>query len=127
MMERQRTITEKGGTMRLGSYPCRVEPESRAFECYQKEMVSERHRHRFEFNNMYRDAFRARGLRFSGVWPEGNLVEMIELENHPWFVGVQFHPEFKSKPTSPHPLFRGFIKAALEYSRPKAPAEKVTV
>jgi CTP synthase len=127
MMERQRTITEKGGTMRLGSYPCRIEPESHAFQCYQKEMVSERHRHRFEFNNMYRDAFRARGLRFSGVWPEGNLVEMVEIENHPWFVGVQFHPEFKSKPTSPHPLFRGFIKAALEYSRPKALSEKVTV
>jgi CTP synthase len=127
MMERQRTITEKGGTMRLGSYPCRIEPESHAWDCYQKELVSERHRHRFEFNNQYRDAFRARGMRFSGIWPEGNLVEIAELENHPWFVGVQFHPEFKSKPTSPHPLFRGFIKAALEYSRPKAPVEKVTV
>jgi CTP synthase len=127
MMERQRTITEKGGTMRLGSYPCRIEPDSIAAECYQKEMVSERHRHRFEFNNQYRDAFRARGMRFSGIWPDGNLVEMIELENHPWFVGVQFHPEFKSKPTSPHPLFRGFIKAALAYSRPKAPVEKMTV
>jgi CTP synthase len=66
-------------------------------------------------------------MRFSGIWPDGNLVEMIELENHPWFVGVQFHPEFKSKPTSPHPLFRGFIKAALAYSRPKAPVEKMTV
>jgi CTP synthase len=127
MMERQRAITEKGGTMRLGSYPCRVEPESRAWECYQKEMISERHRHRFEFNNQYRDSFRSLGLRFSGIWPEGNLVEIVEIENHPWYVGVQFHPEFKSKPTSPHPLFRGFIKAALEYSRPKAPVEKLTV
>jgi len=127
MMERQRTITEKGGTMRLGSYPCRIERDSIAWECYQKELVAERHRHRFEFNNQYRDVFREKGVRFSGVWPEGNLVEMIELEKHPWFVGVQFHPEFKSKPVAPHPLFRGFIKAALEYSKPKAQTAKVTV
>ncbi|HXX94022.1 MAG TPA: hypothetical protein VEN81_10330 [Planctomycetota bacterium] len=117
----------QGGTMRLGSYPCRIERDSIAYECYQKDLVAERHRHRFEFNNDYRDAFRAKGVRFSGIWPEGNLVEMIELERHPWFVGVQFHPEFKSKPVAPHPLFRGFIKAALEYSKPKAQAAKVTV
>jgi CTP synthase len=127
MMERQRAITEKGGTMRLGSYPCRIEPDSLARECYQRDLVQERHRHRYEFNNAYREAFRAKGLRFSGVWPEGNLVEMVEVEGHPWFVGVQFHPEFQSKPTAPHPLFRGFIKAALEYTRPKAPAQRVTV
>ena len=129
MMERQRSITEKGGTMRLGSYPCRIEPDSRAWECYQREMVSERHRHRFEFNNQYRDAFREKGMRFTGIWPEGNLVEMVELESHPWFVAVQFHPEFKSKPVAPHPLFRGFVKAALEYSRPKtaSAASKVNV
>jgi CTP synthase len=126
MMERQRSITEKGGTMRLGSYPCRIEPDSIAAKCYQKEMTAERHRHRYEFNNAYRDVFREKGMRFSGIWPEGNLVEMIELEKHPWFVGVQFHPEFKSKPVAPHPLFRGFIKAALDYSRPRALVEKVT-
>ncbi len=127
LMERQRDVTEKGGTMRLGSYPCRIDPESAAFRSYQKELVQERHRHRFEFNNAYRDLFREKGIRFSGVWPEGNLVEMIEIADHPWFVGVQFHPEFKSKPLAPHPLFRGFVKAALEYSRPKTAAAKVTV
>ena len=127
LMERQRSVTEKGGTMRLGSYPCRIDRDSKAFACYQQELVAERHRHRFEFNNQYRDLFRSKGMRFSGLWPEGNLVEMIELENHPWFIGVQFHPEFKSKPTTPHPLFRGFIQAALEYSRPKMPVEKISV
>jgi CTP synthase len=127
LMERQRDVTEKGGTMRLGSYPCRIDPESTAYRSYQKELVQERHRHRFEFNNSYRDLFREKGIRFSGIWPEGNLVEMIEIADHPWFVGVQFHPEFKSKPLTPHPLFRGFVKAALEYSRPKAAATKVTV
>ena len=113
--------------MRLGGYPCRIERESTAYTCYQKELVSERHRHRFEFNNKYRDLFREKGIRFSGVWPEGNLVEMVEVVGHPWYVGVQFHPEFKSKPTAPHPLFRGFIKAALEYSRPKARTHEAVV
>ncbi len=128
LMERQKGVTEKGGTMRLGAYPCRITPGSIAARCYGKELVQERHRHRFEFNNAYRDLFAQKGLRFSGIWPEGNLVEMIELENHPWFVGVQFHPEFKSKPTAPHPLFTGFIKAALEYCRPKAAAvERIRV
>ncbi len=127
LMERQRAVTEKGGTMRLGSYPCRIERESLAGECYRQEMTRERHRHRFEFNNSYRDLFRQKGMRFSGIWPEGNLVEMVELEGHPWFVGVQFHPEFKSKPLAPHPLFKGFIRAALEYSKPKAPAARVPV
>jgi CTP synthase len=128
LMERQKGVTEKGGTMRLGAYPCRVEPGSTAANCYGKDLVHERHRHRFEFNNAYRDLFRQKGMRFSGIWPEGDLVEMIELENHPWFVGVQFHPEFKSKPTAPHPLFKGFIQAALEYSRPKtASTQKVGV
>ena len=127
LMERQRAVSEKGGTMRLGGYPCRIERESVAYTCYQKELVSERHRHRFEFNNNYRDLFREKGIRFSGIWPEGNLVEMVEVVDHPWYVGVQFHPEFKSKPTAPHPLFRGFIKAALEHSRPKARAREVVV
>jgi CTP synthase len=124
LMERQKGVTEKGGTMRLGGYPCRIEPGSTAAECYGQDQVVERHRHRFEFNNAYRDQLRSKGLRFSGIWPEGNLVEMVEVENHPWFVGVQFHPEFKSKPTAPHPLFRGFIRAALEYSRPRGAAKE---
>jgi CTP synthase len=119
LMERQRAVSDKGGTMRLGSYPCRIEPDTIAAACYQKELIYERHRHRYEFNNAYRDLFREKGMRFSGIWPDGNLVEMIELEGHPWFVGVQFHPEFKSKPTAPHPLFRGFIRAALDYARPR--------
>ncbi len=127
LMERQRAVTEKGGTMRLGSYPCRIEPGSIAHDCYGAGLVTERHRHRFEFNNAYRDLLGRKGLRFSGVWPEGDLVEMVEIEDHPWFVGVQFHPEFKSKPLAPHPLFRGFIKAALEFARPRVPAEGVTV
>jgi CTP synthase len=128
LMERQRAVTEKGGTMRLGAYPCRIEPDSIAARCYGKDLVTERHRHRFEFNNAYREAFRQKGLRFSGIWPEGDLVEMVEVVNHPWYVGVQFHPEFKSKPTQPHPLFKGFIRAALEYSRPKSSAlERVPV
>ncbi len=129
LMGGQRGVTDKGGTMRLGAYPCRIEPETHASRCYGKELVQERHRHRFEFNNQYREVFREKGMRFSGIWPEGNLVEMVELENHPWFVAVQFHPEFKSKPVAPHPLFKGFVKAALEYSRPKSasPASRVNV
>jgi CTP synthase len=127
LMAGQKSVTDKGGTMRLGSYPCRIEPGSHAAACYGKELIKERHRHRFEFNNAYRAPFREKGMRFSGIWPEGDLVEMVELENHPWFVAVQFHPEFQSKPLSPHPLFRGFVQAAIEYSRPKAGAQKVTV
>jgi CTP synthase len=127
LMERQRDVTEKGGTMRLGSYPCRIERDSTAWDCYRQDLVRERHRHRFEFNNAYLDVFRAKGMRFSGIWPEGNLVEMVEVVDHPWFVGVQFHPEFQSKPLAPHPLFQGFVKAALEYSRPRTSAAKVTV
>ncbi len=119
LMERQRDVSEKGGTMRLGSYPCRIEPGSRAHECYGTETAGERHRHRYEFNNQYRALFREKGMRFSGVWPEGNLVEMVEVRDHPWFVAVQFHPEFQSKPLAPHPLFRGFVQAALEHSRLK--------
>ena len=115
MMESQRGLTTKGGNMRLGSYPCRIEPDSHAARAYQKDLVQERHRHRFEFNNQYRDAFREKGMRFSGIWPEGNLVEMVELENHPWYVAVQFHPEFKSKPTRPHPLFASFVDASYRH------------
>jgi CTP synthase len=120
LMEGQRGVDGKGGTMRLGSYPCRIEKGSRAFECYGRETADERHRHRFEFNNAYRDLFRRKGMRLSGVWSEGDLVEMVELEDHPWFVAVQFHPEFQSKPLAPHPLFRGFVGAALGRSGSRA-------
>lgn len=109
----QRKVQDKGATMRLGSYPCHVEKGTKAYEAYQQVEISERHRHRFEFNNRYREQLAQAGLVLSGLSPDGKLVEMIELADHPWFVAVQFHPEFKSRPQSPHPLFRDFIKAAL--------------
>ncbi len=115
LMLEQRGITNLGGSMRLGAYPCRLRPGSRAFDAYRDEEVSERHRHRYEVNNEYRDLLEAHGLVISGISPDGSLVEMIELADHPWFVGCQFHPEFKSRPRHPHPLFRGFIRAALEH------------
>ncbi len=114
LLDEQRTITDKGGTMRLGAQPAHLAPGSKAAIAYGRQVVSERHRHRYEFNNLYRQQFEANGLAFSGTSPDGSLVEIIELVNHPWFVAVQFHPEFKSKPTAAHPLFSGFVKAALE-------------
>jgi CTP synthase len=113
IMEQQKGVTQKGGTMRLGSYPCRLKEGTKARDLYGADLVHERHRHRFEFNNDYRAQFEAAGMVFSGVNTELGLVEMIELNNHPHFVGCQFHPEFKSKPLVPHPLFAGFIAAAL--------------
>jgi CTP synthase len=115
MMEEQKGLTHLGGTMRLGAYPCQLQPGSRAAELYGKLLIHERHRHRYEFNNAYREQFSAAGMTASGVSPDGSLVEMIELPDHPWFVAVQFHPEFKSKPTCAHPLFAGFIEAALTH------------
>lgn len=106
--------SDKGGSMRLGAYPCRLLPESVAYSAYRIEEISERHRHRYEFNNEYREILEKKGLRFSGLSPDGELVELIEVPDHPWFLACQFHPEFKSRPMSPHPLFRSFIKAALE-------------
>ena len=109
----QRTCdSDKGGTMRLGAYPCNVEEESLAFAAYGKKQISERHRHRYEFNNAYMDALKKAGMIFSGLSPDGELVEIVELQDHPWFLGCQFHPELKSNPMNPHPLFRGFIAAA---------------
>ncbi len=110
----QRTITEKGGTMRLGAYPCHLDRRGKAFQAYGKEEISERHRHRYEFNNDYMPSFTEKGALISGINKANDLVEVLEIPDHPWFVGVQFHPEFKSKPTDPHPLFRDFIKAALK-------------
>jgi CTP synthase len=106
-----------GGTMRLGAYPCRLRPGSLAAEVYGVPEVSERHRHRYEVSNSYRDLFAEHGLRFSGLSPDGSLVEMIELPSHPWFIGCQFHPELRSRPTRPHPLFAGFIAAAASAKR----------
>ena len=106
---------EKGGTMRLGAYRCHLKAGTRARALYGDEAISERHRHRYEFNNKYREPLKAAGLTISGTNPDRDLVEIVELPNHPYFVGVQFHPEFKSKPTRPHPLFRGFVEAALAH------------
>lgn len=103
---------DKGGTLRLGSYPCVVAKGTKLYECYQTEEIAERHRHRYEFNNDYRDALTACGLVLGGTSPDGRLVETIEIKDHPFFVGVQFHPEFKSRPNRPHPLFAGFVSAA---------------
>ncbi len=112
-MDEQRKITDKGGTMRLGSYPCSLGEGSKAREVYGKPLVTERHRHRYEFNNKFRPLFQKHGMELSGVCEDRDLVEIIELPSHPWFIGVQFHPEFKSRPLSPHPLFRAFVEASL--------------
>ncbi len=116
IMPDQRGV-KMGGTMRLGAYPCKVQPGTKLAQAYGKENISERHRHRFEFNNDYRDAVREKGMVLSGTSPDGRLVEAVELPSHPFFVGVQFHPEFKSRPNAAHPLFREFVKAASEHAR----------
>lgn len=129
MLDEQYAITDKGGTMRLGSYPCVLAEGSKAQQAYGAELIHERHRHRYEFNNQFRDQFGARGLVVTGTSPDGQLVEVIELRDHPWFLAVQCHPEFKSKPTKAHPLFRGFVQAALarrdKKSSPQRPRGEV--
>jgi CTP synthase len=117
LMESQQHVTDMGGTMRLGAYPCRLSRGSRAAEVYGVAEVSERHRHRYEVSNHYRDLFVQNGMRLSGLSPDGQLVEIIELQSHPWFIGCQFHPELQSRPTRPHPLFAGFIAAAAKARR----------
>ena len=117
IMDDQKNITKKGGTMRLGEYPCNISKNTKAATIYGKSRISERHRHRYEFNNKYLKKFEDAGMVASGVNPNGNLVEIIEYKNHPWFIGVQFHPEYKSTVENPHPLFVKFVKAALDYSR----------
>ncbi|MCA0758286.1 CTP synthase [Paenibacillus sp. N4] len=112
----QKDVEDMGGTMRLGLYPCKLVPETLAAREYDDELVYERHRHRYEFNNEYREAIESAGLRISGTSPDGRLVEMVEIADHPWFLAVQFHPEFTSRPNRPQPLFRGFVQAALTYS-----------
>ena len=114
MLEEQKEVEQKGASMRLGAYPCKIRLGSRAHEAYGTDNISERHRHRYEFNNRYREQFESNGVVFSGLSPDGELVEMMEITGHPWFVATQFHPEFKSYPISPHPLFREFVRAAQE-------------
>jgi CTP synthase len=115
-IEKRDIHSDKGGTMRLGAYPCRLEPDTVAYRAYGTETISERHRHRYEFNNDYLEPLKAAGLKVSGIAPSGELVEIVEIDDHPWYLGCQFHPEFKSRPMTPHPLFRSFIAAALAYS-----------
>ena len=116
-LEKRDAESDKGGTMRLGAYPCKIIPGTRAFEAYGKELVEERHRHRYEFNNAFKDLLEEKGMVFSGTAPDGSLMEIVELPDHPWFLGCQFHPEFKSRPMAAHPLFREFIKAAKDNHR----------
>ncbi|NIA29136.1 MAG: CTP synthase [Actinobacteria bacterium] len=115
LMETQIKVTQKGGTMRLGAYRCELSEDSKAFKAYKKYMISERHRHRFEVNNQFVDTLQKHGMKIAGTNPDNELVEVIELEDHPWFVGVQFHPELKSRALDAHPLFRDLVKAAIEY------------
>ena len=117
IMEEQKNISNMGGTMRLGAYPCQLVKGSKAFEIYGKEMISERHRHRYEFNNIYLEEFKAAGMVPAGVNPDSNLVEIVEIPSHPYFVGSQFHPEYKSTAMHPHPLFVAFVEAALKFKR----------
>ena len=117
IMPEQVAVTSKGGTMRLGAYPCVLSEDSRIRTIYGTDEISERHRHRYEFNNEYRDTLTGAGLRLSGLSPNGRLVEIVEVPDHPWYVGVQFHPELKSRPNHAHPLFRDFIRSAKEASR----------
>src|SRR5699024_434522 len=115
IMSDQKDMDKLGGTMRLGLYPCELVEGTKARKAYEKEIIEERHRHRYEFNNKYRELLEEKGMKISGLSPDEKLVEVIELKDHPWFIGVQFHPEFKSRPTKCHPLFRDFIRAAKEY------------
>ena len=127
LMPEQREVVSKGGTMRLGAYPCHITSrDTRAFHAYGTEEIWERHRHRYEFNNDFRTLLVEKGLCLSGLSPDGSLVEMVELPGHPWFVGVQFHPEFKSRPNKAHPLFRDFVAAAVEYAAKSGAKEAET-
>jgi len=114
LLDEQKKITDMGGTMRLGSQETTLDPTSHSAQSYGTNEIAERHRHRYEFNNVYRQQFLAHGMNFAGTSPDETLVEILEVPDHPWFVAVQFHPEFKSKPTQAHPLFAGFVKAAIE-------------
>ena len=121
-LNRRDANSNKGGTMRLGAYPCKLEKDTFAYRAYGEEEISERHRHRFEFNNEFRKILGENDLIFSGVSSYKDLVEIIEIKDHPWFLGCQFHPEFKSRPMNPHPLFREFIRAALAHKKGRKPS-----
>ena len=114
LLTEQEKVTNLGGTMRLGAYPCELAKKTNAYSAYKKVHISERHRHRYEFNNKYKDVLNENGLVISGTYPDADLCEIAEVKDHPWMVGVQFHPEFKSKPTDPHPLFAAFIGAIIK-------------
>jgi CTP synthase len=114
MMEEQKSVLDMGGTMRLGAYACQLKPDSMVYKIYGQERIEERHRHRYEFNNDYREQYENAGLICSGMNPDSGLVEIIELPKHRWFVGTQFHPEYSSTVVNPHPLFVHFIKAAIQ-------------
>lgn len=124
LLEEQEKVQNLGGTMRLGAFPCAIKRDTKAYAAYKSDEIVERHRHRFEFNNAFRDDFQKKGMKISGASPNGKLVEMIELEDHPWFVASQFHPEFKSKPDRAHPLFREFVAAALTYQEQNGMSRK---
>lgn len=126
LMEEQRSVSKKGGTMRLGAYPCRIRPGTLAEKCYNESEISERHRHRWEVNNDYLDVFERHGMVCSGTSPDGHLVEMIELRNHPHFIAAQFHPELKSRPNRPHPLFFHLVKAAKAYANIESSSEQMS-
>ena len=119
ILPEQKEVTDMGGTMRLGQYPCTLNPESKSYELYGASMIYERHRHRSEVNNDYRNELLSGGMIFAGTSPDNHIVEMVEIPNHPWFVACQFHPEFKSRPNKPHPLFRGFVTAASKHKNSK--------
>lgn len=123
-LQKRDKYSDLGGTMRLGAYPCKLTRDTLAYRAYGKDIIHERHRHRYEFNMDFRERLEKSGMVISGVSPDGTLAEIIELKNHPWFVGCQFHPEFKSKPYDPHPLFRDFIKAALTNRQGKEKCKK---
>ena len=123
LMPDQKDIEDMGGTMRLGAYPCVLKKDSLAYSIYDTDKISERHRHRYEFNNEYRKKFEEKGMMISGVSPDNHLVEIVEIPDHPFFIGVQFHPEFKSRLEHSHPIFHNFIKAALAYNAKQKTSE----
>jgi CTP synthase len=127
LMPEQKLVADKGATMRLGLYPCRVVDSTLAYRCYGESLIYERHRHRYEVNNTFRDEIARAGMTFSGISPDGRLVEIAELSDHPFFIGSQFHPEFKSRPNRAHPLFREFIRAAVMAHEPQQVMKELAV
>ncbi|OPY04142.1 MAG: CTP synthase [Syntrophorhabdus sp. PtaB.Bin184] len=123
-VQKRDQYSDKGGTMRLGAYPCVLKPGTLAHKAYGQDVIHERHRHRYEFNMKYRERLEKSGMIVSGISPDGTLVEIVEMKGHPWFLGCQFHPEFKSKPFDPHPLFRDFIKASLKRRQDRLKCKK---